>query len=94
MRFHFLKIVPIFLIVVLIFFQCRLWFQSGGLLDMRQLKKQLSLQMQENDKLKKRNEMLMQQVERLQKNPDTIEGHARGELGMVKKGETFYQVVR
>lgn len=75
------------------FLQYRLWFESGGIIDMLRLKKQLSIQVQENDKLKKRNDMLAQQVERLQKSQDTVEARARSELGMVKKGEKFYQVV-
>ena len=33
------------------------------------------------------------QVEHLQKNDDAIESRARQELGMIKKEETFYQIV-
>jgi cell division protein FtsB len=88
------KLLTISLILVLIIFQYRLWFQSDGIIDMIRVKKQLSLQMQENEQLKKRNQLLLQQVERLQNNNEAVESRARHELGMIKKGETFYQVVK
>ncbi len=81
------------LLLLLLFLQYRLWFESGGVIDMLHLKKSVAQQTQENDKIKKRNQLLAEQVQRLQKNPAAVEAHARQDLGMVKKGETFYQVV-
>lgn len=78
----------------LIFLQYRLWFEDGGIRDMLKLKKMLEIQTVENDKLKKRNEVLLFQIQRIQNSRDAAEARARGELGMVKKGETFYQVVK
>ncbi len=89
-----IKIVPMILIALLIFLQYRLWFESGGILDMMRLKKELARQEQENDKLKKRNDALLAQVTRLQKDKNAVESRARHELGMIKKGETFYQVLK
>ena len=88
------RILPIILLILLIVLQYRLWFQSDGVFDMLRLKKQLSLQDQENGQLKKRNQLLVQQVQKLQNNNDAIESRARHELGMIKKNETFYQVVK
>jgi cell division protein FtsB len=85
---------PIILVILLIFLQYRLWFQPGGIVDMMHLKKRLAVEAQQNEQLKKRNQVLVGQVARLQKNHDAIETRARRELGMVKKGETFYQVVK
>jgi cell division protein FtsB len=85
---------PILFVLLLIFLQYRLWFESGGIIDMMRLKKQLSMESHQNDLLKKRNQALLEQVQYLQKNNDAIESRARRELGMIKKGETFYQVVR
>lgn len=87
-------ILPLFLLVLLVFLQYRLWLEPGGILDMVHLKKQLVVEQTRNDKLKKRNQVLMLQVENLQKNQDAVELRARQELGMIKKGETFYQVVK
>jgi len=88
-----LTIAPFLLIGLVIFLQYRLWFEPGGLLDMMRLKKQLAIQKQENDKLRKRNEVLLDQVHHIKKNKDAVESRARHELGMIKKGETFYQIV-
>lgn len=85
---------PIFLMLILIFIQCRLWFERDGIIDMLRLKKQAAMELIENDKLKKRNELLLQQIQHLKKNDDAVEAHARHELGMIKKGETFYRVVK
>lgn len=87
------KIGPILLVILLLFLQYRLWFDSGGILDMLRLKKRLAQEVQKNEQLKQRNDSLMRQVIYLQKNQDAIESRARQELGMIKKGETFYQTV-
>jgi cell division protein FtsB len=88
------KLLPILLIAILLILQYRLWFETGGIQDMVHLKKELSQQQHENETLKKRNDTLLQEVQYLQKNKDAIEGRARQELGMIKKDETFYQVVK
>lgn len=88
-----LRILPIIFILLLLFLQYRLWFDSDGILQMHNLKKQLSLQLQENAKLKQRNEEILREVRALQTNQGAIESHARQELGMIKKDETFYQVI-
>ena len=82
------------LIGLLFFLQYRLWFESGGIRDLLKLKKMLAMQIEENEKLKSHNEELMFQVQRLQNSHDAMEARARNELGMVKKGETFYQIVK
>ncbi len=89
-----LTLLAILLLSVLIFLQYRLWFEQGGMKDLAQLKKNLVLQMKENENLKKRNDELLFQIERLQNSQDAAESRARNELGMIKKGETFYQVVK
>ena len=89
-----LNLLAVILVVGLLFLQYRLWFEAGGIRDMVQLKKHLTRQAAENEKLKKRNEALLFQIHRLQHSEDASESRARNELGMVKKGETFYQIVK
>jgi len=84
----------VFLIALLVFLQFRLWFEKDGVRDMLQLKKTLAMQTIENEELKKRNALLLFQIKRLRNSKDATEARARNELGMVKKGETFYQVVK
>lgn len=88
-----MNIFPILLVLLLIFLQYRLWFDDDGVLNMLQLKKQLANAEQVNMALKTRNDDLLKQIQQLQDNQDAIESRARQELGMIKKGEVFYQVV-
>jgi cell division protein FtsB len=88
------KLLPMILLLLLIFLQYRLWFETGGIIDMLRVKKQLALQLKMNDKLKLRNDKLSRQVQYLQASNDAVESRARNELGMIKKDETYYQVVR
>lgn len=86
-------VIGVILLSVLALLQYRLWFQPGGVQNMRLLKNQLAQQTIENEKLKLRNEELLSQIERLQNSKEAAESRARNELGMIKKDETFYQVV-
>lgn len=94
MEFRRLHLIPLFLFLLLLLMQYRLWFQPDGIMDMMRLKKRLVIELQQNEILKKRNQDLMIQVQALQKNQDMMESRARQELGMVKKGETYYQLVK
>lgn len=89
-----LKLIPILLFIGILFLQYRLWFESDGLLETLRLKKELAKEQQINDNLKDRNEHLLSELRYVQKDQNAIEGRARNELGMIKKGETFYQIVR
>jgi len=88
------KLIVVLLLMLLAFLQFRLWFKEGGMRDTLKLKQVLAEQTLENEKLKKRNEELLFQVQRLQSSQDAIESRARDELGMIKKDETFYQIVK
>jgi len=88
------NLLPVILLGTLLFLQYRLWFEPGGIIEMLQLKKQLAAEQLANEKFKKRNQLVLLQVQHLQKNQDAVELRARQELGMIKKGETFYQIVK
>lgn len=88
------SIILIVMTGLLVFLQYRLWFEDGGIRDMLKLRKMLDMQLVENGKLKQRNDELLFQIQRIQNSRDAAEARARGELGMVKKGETFYQVIK
>ena len=89
-----LNVLAIILITLLLFLQFRLWFEKDGIRDMQLLKQTLAKQSQQNDQLKKMNEDLLFQIQRLKDSKDATEAHARNELGMIKRDETFYQVVK
>ena len=89
-----MALLVITLVITLAFLQYRLWFEQGGVGDLLRMKKMIASQKSENATLKKNNDELLFQVQRIQNSKDAAEARARSELGMVKKGETFYQVVK
>jgi cell division protein FtsB len=78
---------------MLLLLQYPLWFGSGGLLTLWQLRSEIDGQKTENAQLRDRNATLEAEVSDLKQGMESIEERARAELGMVKKGETFYQVI-
>jgi cell division protein FtsB len=88
-----MKTVVIVLLLLLVYLQYRLWFGDGNLLDVIQLGDEVEAQREENVRLRERNDTLDAEVRDLQQGLDAIEEHAREDLGMVKDGETFYQIV-
>jgi cell division protein FtsB len=81
------------LVTLLLVLQYRLWFSDGGLVKMWQLSDALEAQKQENARLTERNRALEAEVIDLKQGLQAIEERARTELGMVKKDETFFQVI-
>ncbi len=94
MRVSVFKAILILLALVLAYLQYVLWFEEDGIFNVFSLKKQLALQAQQNEELKQTNQELYQQVKHLKADPEVAEGRARSELGMIKKGEKFYQVLK
>jgi len=88
-----LKKLVILLVLLLVYLQYKLWFGEGSLQDVWQLHQDVEFQRQENIELRERNAALEAEVKDLRQGFDAIEEHAREDLGMVKEGETFYQVV-
>ncbi len=70
--------------------QYRLWFGEGNLPSVRALQATIDQQQLEIEKLKSRNQALRAEVEDLKKGLSAIEERARSELGMIRKGETFF----
>lgn len=81
------------LIGLLLLLQYPLWFGNGGVFAVRELKQEIAAQREENARLKERNQTLAAEVVDLKQGLDVVEERARAELGMIKKGETFYQVI-
>jgi cell division protein FtsB len=82
----------IFLLLLLLL-QYSLWFGNGGLLRVWQLNQAVEAQKLENIRLKGRNDALEAEVRDLKQGLEAIEERARSDLGMIKKGETFFQVI-
>jgi cell division protein FtsB len=87
---------PFFIILIILFFilQYELWFSSGGLVQIWQLRKTMANLNLQNEQLRARNAILEADVNDLKQGNEAIEERARNNLGMIKKGETFYQVAK
>lgn len=93
-RFSWKRLVPLLLVLLLALLQFQLWFGIGNVPSAMRLKSQVEAQAAENATLTKRNAALAAEVSDLKGGQAAIEERARVELGMVKKGETFYQIVQ
>ena len=82
----------IVLIAVLAGLQYRLWVGDGSLAQITQLQQQIADQRGENQQLQERNRILEAEVLELKSGMETVEERARHELGMLKEGETLYQL--
>ncbi len=89
----FVKIATYVLLAILVLLQYPLWFGSGGVFAVWRLNREIAAQEQENAQLKDRNQALEADVNDLKQGLAAIEERARTELGMVKKGEVFFQVI-
>ena len=81
------------LVVLFVLLQYKLWVGDGSLAEVWDLYQQGELQKQENQRLHERNQALEAEVQDLKQGLGAIEERAREELGMVKEGETFYQII-
>ncbi|MCG8486833.1 MAG: cell division protein FtsB [Chromatiales bacterium] len=88
-----MRIIIAILVALLVFLQYRLWVGEGSLAEVNNLKDEIAALQQELIGLRKRNHALQAEVEDLRSGQAAIEERARSELGMIKEGETFYQVV-
>jgi cell division protein FtsB len=81
------------LFVLLLSLQYRLWVGDGSLAEVWDLYQQVETQRDENQRLLERNQALEAEVQDLKQGLEAIEERAREELGMIKEGETFYQII-
>lgn len=88
-----MKWIAAILFSLLLILQYTLWFGNGGLLRLWQLNAKVEEQKVENEKLAERNRALEAEVLDLKQGLEAIEERARSDLGMIKKDETFFQVV-
>jgi cell division protein FtsB len=85
--------VSLILIALILMWQYPLWLGKGGWIKVWELDRQVEAQKKVNQQTKVRNALLDAEVRDLKQGTDAIEERARNELGMVKPGETFFQLV-
>jgi cell division protein FtsB len=80
-------------LALLILLQLRLWVSDDGYRAAWRLADQIAVQEEENEQLRERNRALAAEVGDLKTGLDAVEEIARSELGMIRSGETLFQVV-
>jgi cell division protein FtsB len=78
---------------LLLVLQYQLWLGNGGIRDAWRLQDAVAAQRRENEALHQRNDALEAEVRDLKSGLEAVEERARRELGMIRDGEVFYQVV-
>jgi len=81
------------LLAALLALQYRLWVGEGSLAEVSSLKRQMLRQQAELAAMRERNDSLRAEVEDLKQGLEAVEARARNELGMIREGETFFQVL-
>ena len=87
------KILLLTLCLMIVHLQYQLWLGQGGYQDWQRIQQQLTQQQLSNAKLQQRNQGLIAEVQELKQGLETVEAYARMELGLIKQGEVFYQIV-
>ena len=88
-----MKLLTVIMIFLLLLLQYRLWTGNGSLVEVNLLKDEIEKVKNENENLKERNLSLTAEVFDLKQGHEAIEEIARSEMGMIKNGETFYQII-
>jgi cell division protein FtsB len=88
-----LRWIALILIVILIGLQLKLWSGAGSMRDVDTLRVSVKKQADENIRLRQRNQAVGADVVDLKHGDQAVEARARTELGLIKPGEVFYQVV-
>ena len=87
-----MRVLIVVLLGMFLLLQGQLWSRDGGLRQVWQLGDAVEQQEAENAELRARNAALEADVDDLKDGLDALEERARSELGMIREGETFYQV--
>ena len=88
-----MKILAGLLGALILLIQVPLWLGKGGWLRVAEVDRQVAAQRDKNGQLEARNTALEAEVRDLKQGLEAIEERARYELGMIKPGEVFFQVV-
>jgi len=88
-----MKLLTVIIVFLLLLLQYRLWTGNGSLVEVNLLKDEIEKVKNENKNLKERNLSLTAEVFDLKQGHEAIEEIARSEMGMIKDGETFYQII-
>ena len=85
--------ISLILLVLILLWQYPLWLGKGSWIKVWELDRQVDAQKATNQQTRARNAVLDAEVRDLKQGTAAIEERARSELGMIRSGEVFFQVV-
>ena len=88
-----MRILLIFLLLVFFALQYRLWVGEGSYAEVVHLQNEIALKKQDLKRMQQENMQLRAEIEDLKSGLAAIEERARNDLGMVKEGEVYFQIV-
>ena len=88
-----MRALTVIFVLLIALIQYPLWAGRGGWYNVFKLSKEYDATKQVNDVLIKDNNALRAEDNDLKQGTDAIEERAREELGMIKKGEIYFQVI-
>lgn len=88
-----LKFVVPLLALLFAALQYQLWFGEGSWPRANAMREKFELQMRENEKLQQENAVMEAEVLDLKSGLDAIEERARADLGLVRQGDIFFQII-
>ncbi|MCK5728061.1 MAG: septum formation initiator family protein [Methylococcales bacterium] len=90
-------IIKLFLVIIIVTFifllQMRLWTGDGSITQVHEYQQKLEVLNKQYIENKERNDILYGEVLNLRNGTEALEERARHELGMIKKNETFFQII-
>jgi len=88
-----LRLVMVVLVLMLLALQYRLWVGRGSIAGVADLERRIEAQQARITQMRARNARLRAEVASLKQGLDAVEARARLDLGLIKEGELFYQVI-
>lgn len=87
------RLLVLFLASCLIATLYALFFGDKNVFDLCRLNREIDAATRDNEQLRQRNRQLAAEVNDLKQGGETVETIARSQLGLIKPGETFFQVL-
>jgi cell division protein FtsB len=88
-----MRLLLLVLVTLTVAIQYALWWGKGGWLRVHDLEQKVATQQEKNAALEARNNALTAEVQDLKSGTDAIEERARTELGLIRDGEIFVEML-
>lgn len=88
-----MRVLMMILLLLLLLLQYKLWLAPGNILELKRFDKNIAHVDAVSKELQKQNQVTEKEINDLKHGNDAIEERARTDLGMIKEGEVFYQLI-